>query len=316
MPLKRKMNIHQVKAQWTLERLLSHLGHSPVAHKSKGQDLWYQSPFRPDEQEASFHIHTGKNIFKDFGLTGEGSGGDIITFGQTYLREQGANNRITDVLEWFSSIATTPTTQTPVKRSQPISKSQTGSFQLLSAKPIFSKALNDYLNERGISQAIGHKYLRQVYFSHSESKKHIYGVGMENRAGGYDVRNPLGFKGVVGPKAISYIPADTSTNTVEVFEGAFDFLSRREMYRKAQETPTADSIVLHSNMLYNEAATLIKEKDYTHVLLWLDNDEGGERGREALAKELVAVSTLYIQPKNEHYYGYKDLNEWWAAQQA
>ena len=304
------MNISQVKTLWTLETLLNQLGYMPDKKKSRGHDLWFRSPFRPGEQEASFHIHTGKNIWKDFGLSGQGSGGDMIAFVQTYLREQGQSSSVADVLNWFRGLSHIPA-PLPSRNLQSVPEAKTEPFKLLSVKPIFSKALLDYLTERGISHQTGQRYLKQVYFFHHEGQRNIYGVGMVNRAGGYDVRNPLGFKGVVGPKDISFIAGAAPTGTVEVFEGAFDFLSRMELYQKeGQPAPQHDCIVLHSNMLYAAAAALIKEKGYVRALLWLDNDKGGEQGRAAIEGEFTDGLQVVFEPQNELYRGYKDLNAW------
>jgi len=75
------LNIKQTKEKYTLERLLPILGFQPDEKKSKGYDLWYLSPFRPNESEPSFHINTQYDIWKYFG--GD-KGGELIFFAQKY----------------------------------------------------------------------------------------------------------------------------------------------------------------------------------------------------------------------------------------
>lgn len=308
------MNVKQVKERWTLESLLKHLGYEPDVRKSRGHDdLWYRSPFRPDEKEASFHIHAGQGIWKDFGLTGK-SGGDLIYFAQKYLEEQGKPYRVSDALKWFSALSGDPVPAIPAKPSGQAVTGKTKAFELLSAKPVFSQALFNYLKERGITRETGLRYLKQVYFFHAESGRKIYGLGFANRTGGYDVRNPLGFKGVIGSKDVSFITGSQVSDTAEVFEGFFDFLSYVERYAGAGAL-AHDCIVLNSNSLYAMAAGLIHEKGYRRVRLWLDNDKGGETGRVAIqeAVEQLNPGRVTFETMHHQYAGYKDLNAWHQA---
>ena len=100
------MNIKQVKQQFTLESLLARLGFNPNPKKSKGHDLWYISPLRPSEKDPSFHISTKYNIWKDFGAMEEG--GDLIRFGQVYLKSHGKGHSISETLKWFDSLGGRP----------------------------------------------------------------------------------------------------------------------------------------------------------------------------------------------------------------
>jgi len=61
------MNIKQAKEKYTLQSLLSILGHTCDPKKSRGSDLWYKSPFRPNEHTPSFHIDAHNDFYKDFG---------------------------------------------------------------------------------------------------------------------------------------------------------------------------------------------------------------------------------------------------------
>lgn len=304
------MNIKQVKDSWTLEKLLQQMGFTPDPRKSKGHDLWYGSPFRPSEAEPSFHIHAGHNIWNDFGLAESRSGGDMLFFVQRLLEEQGKPHSISDVLQWFRDLSGGSIVPLSPKALQRVAVVKEEAFKILSTKPIFSQALFDYLEERAISRTVAGRYLQQVYFLHRESGKKIYGLGFSNRKGGYDVRNPLGFKGAVGAKDVSYIPSKSPTETVDVFEGFFDFLSHITLNGGGE--PEYDSIILNGNTLYESAAQIIKEQGHTDVRLWLDNDKGGEKGRAALVSEFDQEEKHLIcfHPMHDHYKSYKDLNEW------
>ena len=66
------MNSKQAK-ELPLPDFLAQLGYQPA--NVRGPDIWYRSPFRPDERTPSFKIDRNKNVWFDFGL---GQGGTII----------------------------------------------------------------------------------------------------------------------------------------------------------------------------------------------------------------------------------------------
>lgn len=303
------MNIKQVKEKYSLEGLLQCLGHNPDPHKSKGHDLWYRSPFRSEEREPSFHIHTRHDIWKDFGLSGK-SGGDMISFVQRLLEEEGRSYSISDVLEWFRNFSGTYSAGHIAKRTQTASMPKEEPLKLLSVRPIFSTALFDYMEERGIATNIGERYLKQVYFLHQPSSRKIYGLGIRNQSGGYEIRNGLGFKGVVGKKDISWIYSKINSTTVDVFEGTFDFLSHRMLF---PDRSTSDGIILHTTSLTEPAIRLIFEQGYKLVNLWLDNDKAGRAAEEAFNTGFEGASVKAVS-KREHYNCAEDLNAWHIQQ--
>jgi hypothetical protein len=86
------MNTKQAKAE-PLHEFLGRMGYQP-AHV-RGNDIWYKSPFRPDERTPSFKIDQVKNIWFDHGL---GAGGTIIDFVQHL-------NQTQDISRVLASIA-------------------------------------------------------------------------------------------------------------------------------------------------------------------------------------------------------------------
>ena len=58
-----------------MPELLSRLGFEPT--RRQGMYLWYRSPLRSSETQASFKVNTQWNSWYDFG---EGAGGNIIDF--------------------------------------------------------------------------------------------------------------------------------------------------------------------------------------------------------------------------------------------
>ena len=68
------MNTQQAK-RIPMPELLSRLGFEPT--RRQGIYLWYRSPLRSSETQASFKVNTQWNSWYDFG---EGAGGNIIDF--------------------------------------------------------------------------------------------------------------------------------------------------------------------------------------------------------------------------------------------
>ena len=304
------MNVKQVKEQWDLPSLMDHMGCEVDQKKSKGHQLWYSSPFRT-ESDSSFKIDTSKNVWYDFGLAESKNGGDLIYFAQTYLRLQGKPNSISSVLQWFISLSGAVPPKTQKTPPEHLKSSEKDAFNLISVKPLFSKALFDYIESRNIDRELATEFLKQVYFQHIETGRKIYGVGMLNQSGGYDVRNPLDFKGCVGSKAISYIKGKSSEPVVDVFEGTFDFLSRLTIQKSTGRlVPEFDSIVMHTNNMFEQAADLIREKGYKHIHLWLDNDQGGDKGIAAIENCLENLPEITFIDERQKYEGFKDLNDW------
>ncbi len=308
------MNIKQVKERYTLQDILASLGFTPDKQKSRGADLWYASPFRPDEKIPSFHIHTAHDIWKDFG-GGEPSGGDLIAFMQRCLKEQGRSNGISDVLQWFRSYSPRQHRQAVSDQAQQAPLGKAAGFRLLSDKPIFSQPLWDYLETRGVSSNVARQHLRQIYFEHAVSGKKIYGLGMQNESGGFEVRNPLGFKCVVGKKDISLWKAKASTSKIiEIFEGMFDKLTLLSIAKEYQDrSDSHDSMVLHSTALIERAVQRIRAGGYERVIAWLDNDVAGNAAHAFLEKELKTKGIALVNMQHL-YSSYKDLNDWHVAE--
>lgn len=307
------MNIKQVKEKYTLESLLSTLGHYPDRQKSKGNDLWYISPLRPNENTPSFHINLQHDIYKDFGDTERG--GDLIRFAQVYLKDQGLDNSISSVLKWFEQLrgqSISSSCQKELKKPNNIISKKQQPYAILTNKEIFSTSLINYLKTKNIPFALAKKYLRQIYFLNIKSNKKMYGLGFKTRAGSFDVRMPSGFKTMIGVKDITIIKGSQSVNILDVFEGASDFLTMLTMQNRS--IPKNDCIILNSGNLYKQVAYYIKDDKYGELKLWFDNDSAGKKFEEALLKALEEFEIeISIEKMNHIYNGFKDLNDWFIT---
>lgn len=86
------MNCEQAKAISIVD-FLHRLGHTPS--KKNGPDVWFLSP-RRKENTASFHVHTGKNVWCD---QGDKVGGTIIDLAIEILKVQRKPHTVSDALQ-------------------------------------------------------------------------------------------------------------------------------------------------------------------------------------------------------------------------
>jgi len=304
------MNIKQAKEKYTLQSLLSILGHTCDPKKSRGRDLWYKSPFRPNEHTPSFHIDAHNDFYKDFGDADKG--GDLIWFAQMYLKHRGRGYSVSDALKWFDELdgrasAYNFNTKAQHKIVKPLQKHE--SYKILSDKDIFSKALMDYLESKELPLYIARQYLRQIYFMNQETNKKMFGLGFKTRAGSFDIRTASGFKTMIGSKEISIVEGTNPSQKIDVFEGVSDFLTMLAIEKKNK--PYNDVIVLNSANLYQKAVQHISNKGYLHIRMWLDNDTAGNKFEKALALALKDLNMgITISRMNHIYDGFKDLNMW------
>lgn len=318
------MNSKQAK-QINLPDLMDKMGYQPTAVKKGGNEYWYRSPFR-EEKEASFHTSFlgGKWIWKDFG----DRGGTVIDF---VMRHEGFNG-VGEALSYLDRLYTgmslkiTPEVQNPLNQNNLFSFQQqsppqaeknfsvcaapeeNSEIKFIDAFPIRSKAILTYLTkERAISQALVERYLVEVTYRHKKSDKEYFAFGMENMAGGYEIRaasDEYSFKSVVNGRDITFIKGGgTIPRPVNVFEGMTDFLSLLAMM--GTEQSRGDVIVMHSLSSFQRTIDFIKKGGYEEVNLFLDNDKAGKEHTQRFADMLGEG----VKSQHDFYQGYKDLNE-------
>jgi Toprim-like/CHC2 zinc finger len=288
--------------QISIPLFLERAGHKPAKSHKGGRELWYTSPLR-DERTPSFKVDTVLNLWFDHGLD---RGGNII--------DLVVEMRRVTVKEALAILGSGYTGSTPSARPLPENdgapageKEKDWSFEVLGLTVPEHPALLKYFAARCIDTGIGKQHLFEVRFRRAGALKTYFGLGFPSGAG-FDVRNSL-FKGFVG-KGKNFSKLNfTDRGTVAVFEGAFDYLTWLTM--RGLTEPDCAVIVLHSIVFKRAALDAITEQGFGRVLLFLDHDAGGRACTRYFEQEL---GNRNVVDRSSEYAGYKDLNEWWVAQ--
>lgn len=283
-----------------LTTILDRLNAKPV--KQKGHEVWYSSPLR-NEKTASFHVHTGKNVWYDFG---EARGGSSIDFVVAYLSSQNEDHTIIDALRWLTNmnIAISPIAY-PTNAKY---KNDDVSIVVKQVMTLHSQILIRYLQSRGIPSGFAKKYVKQVSAFNKKSGKTFLALGFRNEDNGIELRNAF-FKGCISPKTISFIRGAVSmTKEIHVFEGFMDFLSVLSSQKKG--ALDGDVIVLNSVACLQLALPYIRNYGYETLYSWTDNDNAGEKTKLAIDRFVKTQAGLIHKPMNGSFAPYKDVNEW------
>lgn len=178
-------------------------------------------------------------------------------------------------------------------------------FQEVEQKMLVYDVLKGYLSERGIPSGVAARHCRQV--SYRVHGKPYFAIGFQNVSGGWELRSRL-FKGCIPPKDISLVSRQgTPTDTCDVFEGFFDFLSATTLGL----TGGNDALVLNS--VGNLERSFRYLDGYGKINCYLDNDEAGRKTFEALrtryAEKTVDCSRGYADSKDLNEHLQKKLSE-------
>ncbi len=261
--------------------------HSTIQHQ-----LVYFSPLT-EEKTPSFFVEPKKNVFHDFA---SGQKGDIIRL--IRLIEQIPFSDAVSRLESLKSGNTGFSFSfSGVRLSGKDSLTKESKIQIVSVKPVTHSALIRYIQQRGISIELANIYLKEVHFINQD--KAYFALGFANNGGGYELRNPLDYK---GKTANGITVFDKQTDTVNLFEGFFDFLSALQYYNTTSFKNT--SIVLNTtnnitlSYAYFNANTIINS--------FLDNDKGGQNA----VNQLINKQYQVINQSEIIYPNSKDFNDY------
>jgi len=246
---------------------------------NQGVNYWYKSPLR-DENNPSFKVNSYKNLWFDFGI---GDGGDIIKLTSLLFKVDSSNAlKILSVNHYSSH--------------------QKGLYEadskvlITNVKEISNIQLINYLESRKLNLKLAKEYCKEVSFILND--KNFYAIGFQNDSKGYELRCKY-FKGSSSPKDVTLITSNA--DKLLLFEGFIDFLSW--FSSKQFFTGNHDYLILNTLSFLNKSKALIKE--YNEVLLFLDNDEAGNKA----TAELIGAGFSKCIDMSKGYSEFKDLND-------
>ncbi len=208
------MNSKQAKAA-PLHEFLGRMGYQPAA--IRGNDLWYKSPFRPQERTPSFKIDCAKNVWYDHGM---GAGGTVIDFVQQLEHTEDMSRTLATIADILGSPARAAVSGFSEGLILPAALAKPKVAPVIeSVAEISDRVLESYVESRGISLDLARLYLKEVAYRVDEHR--FRALGFANDAGGFEVRNAA-FKGSIGTKDISFLPK-VGSQQAAVFEGFFIF---------------------------------------------------------------------------------------------
>lgn len=289
------MNITEAK-QIRIVDYLQQLGYKPQFEKH-GQ-YWYLSPFRR-ENTPSFKVNDRQNVWYDFGLA---TGGDLVELGKHLFQ----TDNVSEVLSMIERHARNPAvSRVFITASDAVS--QENLMKNIAVVSLRHNALISYLRSRHIDTNVGRAFCREIHYD--LRKRHYFGIGFANMAGGYEVRNPY-YKGCIIGKDITIVKHQLEQIQAHicVFEGFMDFLSYLTLKRREDNDVCvmfpADYLVMNS--VSNLKKTLAHLEDYKSIHCYLDNDLAGQKTVETIA----GMYESRVVNESYRYSEYKDLNDY------
>ena len=312
------MNIKQAKTI-PIEVVLRAIGAKETKAKPDRSDVWFKSPLREGDNDASFVAHPHRGTWKDFGTD---QGGDVIALAQAHLN--GAS--VSDALRWLDQFAGSSieepkysSTRKPTRSTAPRPVATSGAtpsgprYALVKEKALGYAPIMAYMNERGISQDTARRYCSEVYFQPVGEKRPrpLFGVGFPtDNPDTWEVRGIKGaFKAVIGHKTTTTLfgSEKNDPDTLHVFEGFFDFLTFADTL---QLNSNEAALILNSASLAERGLQLVASstrlQNLERVFTWFDNDD---TGRAITQRYADAMSERYpVGDMSPHYAQHEDLN--------
>ena len=281
--------------QLSIKEYLAQLGHHPT--KERRGRLAYFSPFRVESEPSFFLNESGGNngidLWNDFG---EGEGGTIIDL---VLKLNNLSTR-SAALELLAG------NQQPLDLPKPAPKPKAENpIQIKNTNPLKDERLIQYITEeRKIPLGLAKHYLQQVWYQMED--KYYLAIGWETKSG-YELRSGKGFtfKGCSNTKAITLIPS--AKNRLYIFESMFDYLSYIVLHSRIVNKRIifleGEVIILNSTSMVKRIIPYLKQRQFSEILSFFDNDRAGEKGLALLQDQFKVTQQTF-------FHRFKDVNEY------
>ena len=194
-----------------IEKALAKLGHFPT--RTSVKEAWFPSPFR-SETQASFKVSRLLNRWYDHGA---GKGGNVIDLVCLLNR-----STVREALDWLEN------GQISFSFHQHrFNEFKEEGIKIREVKILGHKALQEYVEKRGISLPTALGLCREVHYSLRD--RMYFAIGLQNDSYGWELRNKY-VKNSSSPKDMTYI--NYGKRRLIVTEGMFDMLSLMERDKK------------------------------------------------------------------------------------
>lgn len=284
--MKRKKITCEITRSICIVKTLAKLGHFPTKESEK--EAWFLSVLR-SETQASFKVSKQINRWYDHG---KGIGGNVIDLIILILKCS-----VKEALEFLDNDIPVFSFQQQLLFSNLANVNQEIENKITIDKTIKigHPALIQYLNSRQIPLETARYYCSEVWYQYN--KKTFFAIGLRNNLGGWELRNKF-YKNCCAPKSYTYLKK--GKDQLIIVEGMFDLMSLAVFDKVLIDY--SDVIILNSIAFINDVAQLLQ--DYQKVMLFLDNDENGNKTTTHLLKHHNNTFD-----KSSVYKNFKDLNE-------
>lgn len=271
------MNIEKSKTI-AIQDILAKMNFSP-SH-TKGNDLWYKSPFSKNERTPSFKVNNNRWYCHSSGFGGYAL--DLILKLNNCTVSEALNYLESNSFSFQKQIFEPPTEQEK-------------SYRIEKIIPIQHLALIQYLKSRGITKYQNEDNLKEIRYS--MNNVNYFALGFRNNSQGYEIRSKY-TKICLGNKDVTLII--NNCETLKVYEGFIDYLSNRQ---NDDSKKMSDYLILNSVALLNKNISILK--NYKTIFLYLDNDIAGETHTNFVLENFTNAFDMRSNYKN-----FKDYNEW------
>ncbi|HMI04874.1 MAG TPA: CHC2 zinc finger domain-containing protein [Pedobacter sp.] len=283
----------QIKQEVSMVDFLSRLGFAPYG--KPGRQTMYLSMLRDSDTDASFSVSETRQFWYDHGM---GKGGNIIDFAMLYWKGISFPEAVDKIQQVCDLVVSDSLGVSAGDRPRIREAVKLPNYKIQSVKPFgTTDGINAYLRSRGIFEQGAGRLSEVFYYVEDEKKvrKNFFAAGWQNELGGWEVRNKY-FKGCLGKKAVSFIPADPKK--LVVFEGYMNYLSW------LKDHPGAGSSVLVLNSLALLESGIALAKNFPDIGVYLDHDKSGYTALGVWMKALP-----YSTDRSAIYEGYNDYND-------
>ena len=178
-------------------------------------------------------------------------------------------------------------------------------IQIKNTNPLKDERLVQYITgERKIPLGLAKHYLQQVWYQMED--KYYLAIGWETKSG-YELRSGKGFtfKGCSHTKAITLIPS--AKDHLYIFESMFDYLSYIVLHSRVVNKRIifleGEVIILNSTSMVKRIIPYLKQRQFSEVLSFFDNDKAGEKGLALLQEQFKVTQQTF-------FHRFKDVNEY------